>query len=647
MCAKFLQYRDGGKTDEKGISTHLYGLFTGEVINGMAVSQNSPLGMSVLVSEGRVMIDSGSDYPYLGFTDANEVVTITTADGSNPRIDAIVAYIDLSVVDSTNANNPGAFKIVAVAGTPAGSPSAPNSGAISTAIGSGNPFIRLANVTVGTGVTTITTGNVSNQRVMVGLSQAIIDATKSEGWETGLPTPNTVTYNGNRSYDLVFNSTDLTDTLSPGMRIRTSRTVAAPTQCTSLNGTTQYWVKTSPNKLTFTDDFVVSAWIKVSSYAQGAIVSRFNGTSGWELRLEATGQVYFVGFNAGGTNFSYVQSYQSVPLNKWVHVTAQLDMSSFTATTTTSYVMLDGKDVPCVVARGGTNPTALVQAGNLEIGSRNGGTLLFPGKIAQVAIYNAKVTQANIVATISQGLSGSETSLASAYSFNNSTADLNTSTPNDLVAGAGSPTATNADSPFALGNDLASAYTKGTTDFGVVMATSFSTNTTVTVQVPEGCTIPTSGGVTSVVYSGQRSPYGFPSNRNLWTVECINKYQVIQSSPTASTWYYTNLMLTTPIGAWKLGYELLSFGGKTASVFDHYVTLATSSATETSNAYTSVVTGYDTISSMQSRTGAVSLSSATPYYVNMKTSSSGVNNIQIVGIASYATGRIYAENAYV
>ena len=482
-------------------------------------------------------------------------------------------------------------------------------------------------------------------------TDAVLDAlglnSPLDGWNPGLPAPNTITYNGNRSYDLVFNSTDLTDTLSPGMRLRTSRTVTAPTQCTSLNGTTQYWVKTSPNKLTFTDDFVVSAWIKVSSYAQGAIVSRFNGTSGWELRLEATGQVFFVGFNAGGTNFSYVQSYQSVPLNKWVHVTAQLDMSSFTATTTTSYVMLDGKDVPCVVARGGTNPTALVQAGNLEIGSRNGGTLLFPGKIAQVAIYNAKVTQANIVATISQGLSGSETSLASAYSFNNSTADLNTSTPNDLVAGAGSPTATNADSPFALGNDLASAYTKGTTDFGVVMATSFSTNTTVTVQVPEGCTIPTSGGVTSVVYSGQRSPYGFPSNRNLWTVECINKYQVIQSSPTAWTWYYTNLMLTTPIGAWKLGYELLSYGGKAASVFDHYVTLATSSATETSNAYTSVVTGYDTISSMQSRTGAVSLSSATPYYVNMKTSSSGVNNIQIVGIASYATGRIYAENAYV
>lgn len=185
--AKFLQYRDGGKTDEKGISTHLYGLFQGQVTNGLAVTQNSPLGMSVLVSKGRCMIDSADDYPYLGFTDANEVVTITAADGSNPRIDAIVAYVDLSVVDSTSANNPGAFEIVAVAGTPAGSPNPPNDGAISTAIGLGNPFIRLAHVTVGTGVTTITTGNVSDQRVFVGLPDGFIRSSDTLGQSVVLP----------------------------------------------------------------------------------------------------------------------------------------------------------------------------------------------------------------------------------------------------------------------------------------------------------------------------------------------------------------------------------------------------------------------------------------------------------------------------
>ena len=472
----------------------------------------------------------------------------------------------------------------------------------------------------------------------------------NQGWETGLPTPNTVTYNGNRSYDLVFNSTDLTDTLSPGMRLRTTRTVTAPTQCTDLeSSSSQYWQDTSVSGITFTDDFVAGAWVKLESYpGTQTVISRYNGTSGWYLEILSDGRFRLVGNNGGSGNYSFVQSYQSLPLNKWVHIAAQLDMSTFTATPTTSYTMIDGVDAPAQVIRAGTNPTALVQAGNLQVGASNS-TNFFDGKIAQAFVSSAKITQANVRTIISQGLTASlisTHSIASAYDFNNNSNDLNTTNANDLTA-SGSATATNADSPFALGNDLASAYTKGTTDFGVVMATSFSTNTTVTVQVPEGCTIPTSGGVTSVVYSGQRSPYGFPSNRNLWTVECIDKYQAIQSSPTASTWYYTNLMLTTPIGAWKLGYELLSFGGKTASVFDHYVTLATSSATETSNAYTSVVIGYDTISSMQSRTGAVSLSSATPYYVNMKTSSSGVNNIQIVGIATYATGRIYAENAYV
>ena len=113
--ARYLSFRDGGKTDEKGISQHLSGLFTGEVINGLAVAQNSPLAMIVTVSKGRCMIDSGSDYPYLGFTDGTESVNVNTADGSNPRIDTLVAYVDKAVVDSTTSNNPNAFKFFGVA----------------------------------------------------------------------------------------------------------------------------------------------------------------------------------------------------------------------------------------------------------------------------------------------------------------------------------------------------------------------------------------------------------------------------------------------------------------------------------------------------------------------------------------------------
>lgn len=328
---------------------------------------------------------------------------------------------------------------------------------------------------------------------------------RADGWVTGLTAPNTVTANGNRSYDMVFNTLDYTDRLSPGMRLKLTRTVSAPTQCTSLNGTTQYYSKASPNKLTFTDDFVVSAWIKLTSYAVAGIVSRYNGTSGWDLIVGGGGVIQMRGFNAGAANTSTVTSYQSIPLNKWVHVAAQLDMSTFTATTTTSYVMLDGVDVPAVVARGGTNPTALIQAGDLQIGASNAGAF-FPGKIAQVAVYNAKVTQATILASMHQTLTGSETSLASAYSFNNSIADLNTTTPNDLTA-QGSAVATSADSPFALD---AQGVPTGTTEYAVVTKTAFSTNTTLTVQVPEGGAIPTSGGVSALSYSTQERPYGMP-----------------------------------------------------------------------------------------------------------------------------------------
>lgn len=338
-------------------------------------------------------------------------------------------------------------------------------------------------------------------------SSVVVSGTAtSQGWTPLGATPNTVTANSTVPgvFDLVFNGTDLTGTLSDGMKLQATRTVAAPNQCTSLNGTTQYYSKSSPNGMTFTDDFVVSAWIKLSSYgSQYSIASRYNGTSGWDFQVNSTGQLVLAGFNGASGNVSYVTSYASVPLNKWVHVAAQLDMSAFTATTTTSYTMFDGVDVAASVTRAGSNPTALVQAGNLEIGSRNGSTQFFPGKIAQVAIYSAKVTQATILASINRGLTGSETSLISAYSFNNSINDLNANA-NNLTA-QGSAVATNADSPF--GNNGVST----TLEYAEVLARSFSTNTTVTVRVPAGCQLPTTGGISAMSYSTQSNPYGLPA----------------------------------------------------------------------------------------------------------------------------------------
>jgi len=461
-------------------------------------------------------------------------------------------------------------------------------------------------------------------------------------WKANLlPAVSSVTENGNRSADITFAST-VASILTPGMRIRTSRTVAAPTQSTSLNGTTQYYSKATPNKLTFTDDFVVSAWIKVSSYAGSAIVSRYNGTSGWTMQMQSTGQISLQGYNAGAANYSQILSYQSVPLNRWVHVTAQLDMSTFTSTTTTSYIMFDGIDVPALSARAGTNPTALVQAGNLEIGAQNGGTAPFPGKIAQVAIFNAKVTQATIRTYKNQGLAGTETSLASAYSFNNSITDLNTTTPNDLTAN-GSAVATNADSPFTVD---ANGVPGGTYDFGIVTKVA---TTVATVQYPEGCAIPTSGGISTVDYSGVKAPFGMPVDVGRWDVYLVVRAGTYQAAVTLDVVYnIAGLNINTPIGKWTFGGKVnWTVTGNTTADKNIYFGLSTSAAGFAQDELTNYqfISGQTVIAFTTFLTHfQVDNTSATPYYVLGRVGGSGT--ITNLGFFSGTSSSIIARLAY-
>lgn len=593
-------------------------------------AQGTP-DMTVAVGSGIAYVtgtpSSQNSQTFRVYNSASENVTISANSSGSTKYDWV--YIQL---DATLLANP------TLAGTTTATLVTSRSTSSTTDNGTPPTYgYPLAVVTVINGATSITNSSIRDLRSGASIGNSSVNAT---GWiPSQLPAVSSVTYNGNRSYDITFAST-VASLLSPGMKIRTTRTVTAPTQCTSLNGTTQYWVKTSPNKLTFTDDFVVSAWVKVSAYQNSIIVSRYNGTSGWYLNMQADGTILLNGLNAGAANFSYVKSYQSLPLNKWVHITAQLDMSAFTATTTTSYIMFDGIDIPATVVRGGTNPTALIQAGNLEIGSFNGGTVLFSGKIAQVAIYNAKVTQATIRTSISQGLSGSETSLASAYSFNNSTADLNTTTPNDLSAGAGSPTATNADSPFA---EDASGTPVGTYDYALVMKVS---TTTATVQVPEGCAIPTSGGVFTVDIAPSGNPFGFTLDKGRWEVGSYQRARATQSTPVAGTWYNVNSpQLTVPVGRWNVRYQCVVVVVNATNAPAQMVTLSkTSSSSQDDTDYTaravSTTASANSVDHTFYREKDTSLDTATLYYLNTQSVTASATSIAFAG--EIGTTKIYA-----
>lgn len=475
-------------------------------------------------------------------------------------------------------------------------------------------------------------------RTALGLSNANLN-----GWDVVSEVVSSVTANGNRSYDLLFSS-PVNTVLSEGMRLRTQRATPAPQTAFSLDGVNDYYNNTSVAGMTFTDDFCVSAWVYLTAYQTGAIASRYNGTSGWDLLVNSSGQIVMRGFNSGSGNSSSLTSYQSIPLNKWVHVAAQLDMSAFSVSgTTNSYVMIDGVAVPATVSRTGTNPTALVQAGNLEIGTTNGGGNNFPGYIDQVAIYSAKVTQATHLAAMHQGLTGSETSLISAYS-NGSTTDLNTTNANNLTAQNGATTASV--SPF--GNNARSS----TLDYALVTKVA---GAVVTVQVPEGCTIPTSGGVSAVAYSTQANPYGFVSDKGRWVVETHSFDN--SSTLTASAWGNSgSIRVSMPVGAWDIGGKLLvksqrntgTVSGCEAALSEN--TSSVSAGYETSgdwhqDAPVSAGSNYGFVTALYPKTSKTYSAQTTVYLINYGLYSTGT--LASTGTSSANHGHhIIAECAY-
>jgi hypothetical protein len=135
--------------------------------SSLAVTQNTPPGMSVRVASGWAAIvgtTTSNMGVYTIFNDAIDTLTITTADPTNPRIDRVCATVRDAFY--SGANNDVIFQVIA--GTPAGSPVAPALPANS---------ISLATVAVGAAVTQINTANITDTRVDVTTNLAVGDIT--------------------------------------------------------------------------------------------------------------------------------------------------------------------------------------------------------------------------------------------------------------------------------------------------------------------------------------------------------------------------------------------------------------------------------------------------------------------------------------
>jgi len=125
--------------------------------SSLAVTQNSPAGMSVRVASGWAAIVGTTQAnmgTYVGYNDDIVVLGVTTADPTNPRIDRVC----MTVNDAYYTGSLNNVVLQVVAGTPAGSPVAPATPANS---------ISLATVAIAAGATALTTANITDTRVLV------------------------------------------------------------------------------------------------------------------------------------------------------------------------------------------------------------------------------------------------------------------------------------------------------------------------------------------------------------------------------------------------------------------------------------------------------------------------------------------------
>ncbi|QJU09927.1 hypothetical protein FBF26_01440 [Candidatus Saccharibacteria bacterium oral taxon 488] len=203
----------GGMHSPAALTQFIRDALDGEVANGMEVVAGS--GMNVTVKSGTASV--GKDPSYDINIIGTESVSVGAASPSNPTNTLIVAYVDRNVAGSTAVtdNTNDVFKLKAVSGAAAATPSDPTTSAIQAAIGAANPYIILARVLKRSGATSIISSDITDLRKMITLRDGRINRSEIISSGTVLPQNLSPSARGDRS----------TSEVDTGMRWIDGRTI--------------------------------------------------------------------------------------------------------------------------------------------------------------------------------------------------------------------------------------------------------------------------------------------------------------------------------------------------------------------------------------------------------------------------------------
>lgn len=476
-----------------------------------------------------------------------------------------------------------------------------------------------------------------------------LGATAANGWEVAPYTFTTVSgYNkGNREFDIKVAGSDLTGIYSKGQRLRFTRGTTPGTQCADFaSASSQYASRASGSVTgtmsTVTDDITVEAWVKFKGLqgTDAAIVSKSDANSGFWFGTNTAGQITLSGSNAAAGNYRRVVSKHTIQSQVWLHCAAALDMSGWT--TATNVIWLNGISVPVTLLSAGTNPTAFVNAGPLQLGGLNSG-VFSNVYVSDVRIWNILRTSTQIRDNMYNSLVGTETNLIAYFKLQGNFNDSTTAANN--LTGSGGAAATTADYPYTI------------TEYAIITKVTYGApDTTITVISPEGGGIPNQT-LTAPYYSAQKTPFGFPTADYKWTITMFSKEDKTQASPVSGTWYNPSAVSGTsfgafinlPTGDWDIGYEASSGNDYAASGnIRSNITLSPTQSAEGDPELTGG-SGAQTVqfsSSWVKREKGVSVTTQTPYYLNTKVTSAGVSVVYILGQLVGMT-KVYAKSALI
>lgn len=274
--------------------------------SSLAVTAQGTPNMTVNVASGWAAIVGTTQSnmgTYIGYNDATTILTVTTANAVNPRIDLVC----MTVNDAYYSGSTNNVVLQIIAGTAAASPVAPTLPANS---------VSLATIAVAANATTITSGNITDTRV-----QTTTNLFSSSGYVT------------------------LT-----GTQTLTNKTLTSP-------------VVTTP---AITGGTVAGATLGTAQTFENAfLTSTAFSTGGYQFYTTTNGAVQYITANSTGAGTLNITSASGVTLNSIMATNSAVTVVFALTQTTTGYLpsayQIDGSAVTPKWA-GGTAPTASASA---------------------------------------------------------------------------------------------------------------------------------------------------------------------------------------------------------------------------------------------------------------------------------------------